>query len=142
MNYIDFTDYIPKPKSMSIYLRSFGPHFNKALCDFAVSNMYLDEDGEDPIEPYTKEQVDTLLENNGIRLEHNKLYDYIFVANMAKADFMGPKGCLQTDEQLARYIKNVIDDPDANEGVTFTRFLATMAVNGVPIDWYDILSKS
>ena len=142
MKNVNLTDYVPKPKSMSVYLRNFGPHFNKALCDFAVSNMYLDEDGDDPIVPYSKEEVDNLLTSNNIRLEHNKLYDYIFVANMAKADFMGPKGCLQTDEQVARYIKNVIDDPDAAEGVTFTRFLATMACNGVPIDWYDILMKS
>ena len=142
MDHIDFTQYDSKPRSQIAYLRNFGPHFNKALCDFATSTMYLDDEEEDPIEPFTKDQVDRILANNNIRLEKNKLYDYVFVACMARADFMGPAGCLQTEEQLAKYTKNVIDDPDAQEGVLFARWLATMAVNGIPIDWAEILRKS
>jgi hypothetical protein len=55
---------------------------------------------------------------------------------------MGEGGCLEDEQHLAKYIKNVIDDPDAMEGVTFARWLATMAVNGIEIEWSDILDHS
>lgn len=142
---MDLTQYDMRPRSQVMYLGNFGPHFNKALCELAVSHMYKSEDDEEdgkPIDPYSKREVDDILASNGITLEKNKLYDYVFVANMAKADYMGKGGCLQNEGQLARYIKNTIDDPDAKEGVTFARWLATMAVNGVPIEWSEILNKS
>lgn len=142
---MDLTQYDVRPRSQVAYLSNFGPHFNKALCEFAVDHMYIpDEDGSNdkPIEPYTKREVDEILASNKITLKKNKLYDYVFVANMAKADYMGKGGCLQSDSQLAKYIKNTIDDPDAEEGVTFARWLATMAVNGIPIEWSEILQKS
>ena len=139
---MNLTQYETLPRSQRIYLMHFGPHFNKSLCKFAVSNMFLDDEELQPIEPFTKEQVDEILASNNVRLANNRLYDYIFVANMAKADYMGEDGCLENERQLARYIKNVIDDPDAKEGVTFARWLATMAVNGVEIEWSDILEHS
>ena len=139
---MNLTDYETLPRSQRIYMMHFGPHFNKALCHFAVSNMFLDDEELQPIEPFTKEHIDEILASNNIRLANNRLYDYIFVANMAKADYMGEGGCLENEQQLARYIKNVIDDPDAKEGVTFARWLATMAVNGIEIEWSDILDRS
>lgn len=90
----------------------------------------------------TKEQVDVLLSNNNIVVKNGQLYDTVFVANMGKADYMGEGGCLEDEQHLAKYIKNVIDDPDAREGVTFARWLATMAVNGIEIEWSDILDHS
>lgn len=39
-------------------------------------------------------------------------------------------------------ILTLTDDPDAKEGVTFARWLATMAVNGIEIEWSDILEHS
>lgn len=120
----------------------FGPHFNKALCKFAVSNMFLDDEELQPIEPFTKDQIDDLLSKYDIRLANNHLYDYIYVANMAKADMMGDDGCLEDDLHLAKYIKNVIDDPDAKEGTIFAKWLAAMANNGIPIEWSEILERS
>ena len=116
----------------------------RSICDYFLYliDMILGDEELQPIEPFTKEQVDEILAANNIRLANNRLYDYIFVANMAKADYMGEGGCLENEQQLARYIKNVIDDPDAREGVTFARWLATMAVNGIEIEWSDILDRS
>ena len=139
---MDFTQYETIPRNQRIYLMHFGPHFNKALCDFAVSKMFLDDEELQPIEPLTKDQVDNILATNNIRLANNRLYDYVFVANMGKADYTGEDGCLEDDLHLAKYIKNTIDDPDAKEGVIFARWLATMAVNGIPIEWSEILENS
>lgn len=72
-------------KSYKKYQRLFGPHFTKELCDFAVSMM---EDENGPIKPFTKQEIDDALKRANITLEYNRLYDYIYVANMCKADFL------------------------------------------------------
>ena len=36
----NFTQYDEYPRGMIVYMRNYGPHFNKRLCDFAVSKMY------------------------------------------------------------------------------------------------------
>lgn len=41
------------------------------------------------LKPITKETLDSLLKTYRIELEENQLYDYVFVANMCKADFLG-----------------------------------------------------
>ena len=68
------------------YLRYNGPHFSEKLCAFATSRMTRDEK---PIKPFSKEEVDTILKANGITLKNNALHDHVFVANMAKADYLG-----------------------------------------------------
>ena len=47
------------PKSMRKYLMHNGWHFNKSLCDFAVSLMT--KHGK-PLDPVSKDTVDKLLE--------------------------------------------------------------------------------
>ena len=89
------------------------------------------------IKPYTKEEVDNILKTNNITLENNNSCDYVYVANMCKADFLGSS---VTDEaHLAKYVKDVIDDPDGYEGMPFTRFYADCIGSGTPIYWEDML---
>jgi hypothetical protein len=90
---------------------------------------------EVPITPFSKKEVDLMLENYGIVLEHNELRDYVYVANMCKADFLGHS--IEDNLHVARYIKDVIDDDDAYDGIVFNRWLADMARKGEPIDWDD-----
>lgn len=126
------------PEGMKRYLNNYGCHFNKKLCQEAVSRMYV-QNGlkKEYITPYTKEQVDEMLESYGVKLKRNKLYDACYIANMCKADFLGKS--VPTEEHLAKYIKDVIDDADAEEGYVFNRFYAdTMFMNN-PIDWDDML---
>ena len=40
------------PDGMKYYINNYGCHFNRKLCQKAVSRMYRDE--EDDIKPYTK----------------------------------------------------------------------------------------
>jgi hypothetical protein len=56
---------------------------------------------------------------------------------MAKADFLGSS--LVTDQQLATYIKDYIDDEDAYDGMPFSRFYIDTVKKGLPIDWDEVL---
>lgn len=116
------------------YLRYNGPHFNKKLVDFATSNM-KDKNGK--LTPYTKEQVDNMLSVAGIKLENNQLYDYVFVANMAKADYYGSS--IIDTIRLAKYIKDVIDDVDGYDGIAFNRWYADMCRKGIVINWEEMI---
>ena len=120
------------------YLSYRGPHFDKALLDFAVSKMTVRKDGkETKLEPIIKQDVDFILKENRIKLENNELLDYVYVANMCKADFIGSS--IPDDTHMALYIKDVIDDIDAPDGLVFNRWYADMCYKGIPIDWDEIL---
>lgn len=131
--------YDDMPEDMKKYLTNYGWHFNKKACNFAVSLMKKYNKvvkKEEKINAYTKEDVDRLLELYHVELENNILYDYVFVANMCKADYLGSS--VPNEEYLTRYIKDTIDDVDASNETTFRRWVATMVGNGNPIDWEDI----
>ncbi len=128
------TKYDIMPESMINYLRYNGKHFNKKLCDFAVSKM-KDKNGR--ITPYTKADVDTLLQAHNIELKNNQLYDYVYVANMCKADFLNSS--VIDEAHLIRYVKDVIDDIDAVDGLVFNRWYADMCYIGIAIDWEEML---
>lgn len=128
------------PQEMIDYLANYGRHFNRKLLKFAVSLMKRrhSSTGElTKLKPIPVEDIDKLLETYNIKLEHNQLYDYVYVANMCKADFLGSS--IPDEEHLAKYIKDVIDDPDANEGIVFNRWLSDTRRNGIAIDWEKML---
>ena len=134
----DLSQYDIKPKYMINYIRYYGYHFNKALCEFAVSKMKKKEGLKMvKIASYTREEVDALLKKYGVELANKKGYDYVYVANMCKADFLGDS--VPNEQYLARYVKNVIDDPDGYEGLVFYRWYADMCKKGVIIDWEDMI---
>lgn len=138
MQNTDLTQYDIKPEYMVNYLRYNGPHFNKKLCQFAVSMMEKKVGSTMvKITPYTKENVDQILQRNGIKLEHNQLYDYVYVANMCKADFLGSS--VVDENHLAKYVKDVIDDADAYDGIVFNRWYADMCRKGIAIDWENMI---
>lgn len=138
MFYKEMGSYDDIPEGMKLYINNYGCHFNKKLCKEAVSRMYKDNDGKkEYIKPYSKEQVDSMLEAYGIRLERNKLYDAVYVANMCKADFLGKS--VPTEQHLAKYVKDVIDDADAEEGYVFNRFYADCMFMDNPIEWEDCI---
>ena len=72
----DLTQYDIKPEGLVNYLRYNGPHFNKKLFEFAISNMTVRSGGTQvKLSPFLKEQIDNILKVNGIKLENNQLYD-------------------------------------------------------------------
>lgn len=126
--------YDDMPKYMRKYLQNYGWHFNKAMCSYAVSLMR--KNGK-KLEPLTKDYIDKVLENNNIKLTRNVGYDYIFVANMCKADYYGSS--IPDEKHFALYIKDTIEDEDAGDGTTMRRWYATMIANGQIVDWEDFI---
>jgi len=138
MTRVNFTQYDEIPEAMVSYMRHYGPHFNKKLWKFAVSRMTRVRNNiEEPIVPYTKEEVKAMLEAQNIKLKNDQLYDSVFVANMCKADFLGSS--IADEAHVARYVKDVIDDVDAYDGIVFNRWYADMCYTGVAIDWEEML---
>ena len=123
--------YDDRPSSMKRYLKYYGQHFNKKLCQFAVSKM---DHGKTPV---SKEQVDNILNKYNIELENNELYDYVYVYNMGNNDFMGSS--IADEKHLAMYVKDVIDDEDGYDGLPFNRWYSDMCRKGKPIDWNEYL---
>ena len=126
--------YDETPEGMKVYINNYGCHFNKKLSDEAAKRMYTEVNGKKQyITPYTKEQVDALLKANNITLDRDKLWDKVYIANMVKADFYGK--AVPNEQCLAKYIKDAIDDPDADEGYIFNRWYADQMFMNNPIDW-------
>ena len=128
------------PREMRTYLRNNGRHFNKKACELAVKNMRKYNDTTrrlERIEPLDKNAVDELLKNNGITLDDARGYDYVYVANMCKADFYGT--AVEDERHMALYIKCVIDDADAVGGMIFNRWLADCDTKGISIEWEELL---
>lgn len=126
--------YDDMPKYMKIYLRNYGWHFNKALCEYAVSNMKKDNK---PLEIVSKDFIDDILMRFGITLTKNVGYDYIFVGNMCKADYYG--SCIEDEHHFALYIKDTIEDEDVSDGTIMRRWYATMVANGLMVEWEDMI---
>lgn len=126
---LDFYD--DRPTSMKRYLKYYGEHFNKKLCNFAVSKM---DHGKVPV---PKEKVDEILQRHNIKLENNELHDYVYVYNMGNNDYMGSS--IIDEKHLAMYVKDVIDDKDGYDGIVFNRWYADMVVQGIPIEWEEML---
>ena len=124
------------PEGMETYLEFNGWHFNKKMCQWAVSRMYkMDGDKKESIQPYTMDSLKALKEKT--RVEFDLTYDAVYIANMCKADFLGSS--IQNETQLVMYVKDVIEDPDGYDGMPFTRFYADCIGSGTSIPWSDLL---
>ena len=127
------------PQGLKEYLSFYGFHFSKKLCEYAVSKMKVkDSNGKmSPITPYTKEEVDALLKKYNIDIENKVGYDYVYVANMCKADYLNKS--VPDEHHLALYIKDYVDDPDGYEGIVMSRYYADVIGSGNPIIWEDMI---
>lgn len=123
------------PYGMEEYIEIYGWHFSKKMCDWAVSMMYSDDEGINT--SYDKDRIDSLLNMYGITLKNSKGYDYVYVANMGKSDFMGKS--ITDEHHLMKFVKDYIDDKDGYDGMPFTRFYADCIGKGNPICWNDMI---
>lgn len=117
------------PEEMENYLSHNGFHFNKKAYDYAAKKMSND--------PYTKEQVEELLKRYGITLKNDTLYDKVYVATMAKSDFLGKS--IPNEQYLAMFVRDYLDDEDGCGEEAFRRWIADSIGRGEPIDWYELL---
>lgn len=131
---MDLTQFDIKPEEMVNYLRYNGPHFSKKLADFAIKKMR--KDGK-KLQPITEENMAKMFSENKIDIENDFLYDPLYVINMAKADFFGSS--ITTEANLAKFVKDYLDDEDGYDGIAFNRFLADCARKGIAINWREML---
>ena len=87
--------------------------------------------------PISKEKADEILSRHNVKLEHNELYDYVYVLNMGNNDFFGSS--ITDEKHLALYVKDVIDDEDGYDGIVFNRWYADTVRQGIPIEWDEML---
>lgn len=131
---------IERPEAMKSYLAHYGWHFNKKMCDYAVSMMRKKEKITGKVvkvEPMTKEALDELLKKQGVTLENNVMYDAAYVANMCKADYL--KSSVSDDAHLAFFVKDTVDDVDASDGEIMRCWWAKMVGRGIGVEWEDML---
>ena len=92
--------------------------------------------GKQKITPYSLEDLQSLLNRTGVQL--NKVdYDAVYVANMAKADFLNSS--IDDETHLALFVKDCCEDVDGYDGMIFTRFYADCIGKGNPINWEDMI---
>lgn len=128
------------PKEMRAYLRNYGYSFSKRACEYAISLMRKRNTATgktEPIVAMSKEQAEELLTKHGIKLENNIGYNFVYVLNMAIADYF--KSSLKEEKDLAQYVKDTIDDIDGNPDNIFRKWLVSMDGDGIPIDWEDMI---
>ena len=135
----NLTAYEVMPEALSVYLSHNGPHFNKACCEFAVSQMYKEDDKGNPqqIKILSKGEVEQLLRTYSIKVRYAQLEDVTYVANMCKADYFG--GSVPSNQHMALYIKETLDDRDGCEGLVFNRWIADMKWLGIAIPWDEFI---
>lgn len=127
------------PRDMKKYLKNYGYHFNKKMCEFAVSKMYKqDKNGgkKEKIQMVEKDKVHELLKKYNITLENDEMYDSTYLYSMAMADYMGTAF---DEATTAKWIKATIDDVDKPSGFIFNRWYADMCFAGIPIDWEEFI---
>ena len=73
--------YDTMPQDMRAYLSNYGWHFNKHLCEWAISQMR--DKNKSKITPYDKEKVETMLKQYGVEIPSEKIYDAVYVLHMA-----------------------------------------------------------
>ena len=123
------------PEDMKLYLSNYGRHFNKKMYEFAVSNMY--KEGGQKAMPINKDVLKSKLQQYGIKVNNDILYDGCYCYTMCAMDFLG-KSVIDEQHQLM-YVRDLIDDPDAVDGQIFNRFYADCCLQGIPIDWEEML---
>lgn len=127
--------YEVKPPAMRAYLSNYGWHFSKTMAEWAASLM-TDKTGS-PIKPYTREQVEIMLKNNAVKIADKYIYDAVYVANMAKADYWGSS--IADEQHLAKFVGDYLNDPDGTPELAFSRFYSDTIIKGIPIFWEDML---
>ena len=127
------------PEDMKTYLSYYGMNFSKKLYEFAVGNMRRETaDGKmEKVKPMTADELKSLLSKHKIEIEHNDLYNALYLAAMVKADYWGSS--IEDEEHLAKYIEDTLCDVDAAEGQVFARYLADCSVGGCIIYWEDMI---
>lgn len=128
------------PEKMRVYISNYGFNFNKKAFNEAVGMMKRMNQATRKMEkivPVPKEKVSEILAMHGVVLEHDTLYNAAYVYNMGMADYYGSS--IVDEAHLAKYVKDVLDDPDGSEELPFRFWLQKLVAIGKPVDWEDLV---
>jgi len=127
------------PQDMKRYLRYFGWHFNRKAYEFAASLMWKhDQNGNKVKVPMLKkDEVDNLLTANGISIDSQGNYDYMYWAMQCKADLM--PGAIDDSKHHAMYVKMMSSDPDVTDEAAFRTWYIKAVGSGVAVPFEDFL---
>lgn len=123
------------PQDMRAYLSNYGWHFNKHLCEWAISLMR--DKNKAKLSLYDREKVESMLKQHGVEIPMEQIYDAMYVLHMARADYMGSS--IADEAHLAKFVGDYLNDPDGYEEVALTRFYADCLGKGIGIDWSIVL---
>lgn len=125
---------------MEEYLSTYGWHFSKKLCEWAVAHMtYKDErlNQTKHVEMIKKEDLDNIFKRFGIDPTEFTAYDAVYVYHMAKADY--GRITLPDDQRLVLFVRDYLKDHDGYDEVAMTRFYADCIGKGEMPDWEECL---
>lgn len=128
------------PSGMQEYLDTYGWHFSKKMCEWAVKKMKRKNPQtgkEEPIDYMDKDKADEFLKKYNVSLPDAKGYDCVYCLNMARADYF--KSSIADEQHLALFVKDYMGDVDGYPTIAFTRFYADCIGTGTPINWEDML---
>ena len=124
------------PSGMEEYLETYGWHFSRKLCEWAVAHMRRRGTGKgeaESIKMLSKEDLDTLFRRYGVDPTDFMCYDAVYVYHMAKADFY--ESSIVDEQHLVMYVKDYLGDPDGYDEIAMTRFYADCIGRGEMPDW-------
>ena len=128
------------PSGMQEYLDTYGWHFSKKMCEWAVSKMKRKNPQtgkEEPLDYMDKDKADEFLKKYNVTLPDVKGYDHVYELNSARADYF--KSSIADEAHMALYVKDFFSDTDGYPTMAFTRFYADcIGKSDMPI-WEDML---
>lgn len=137
---MDLHEFALMPVGQQVYVIANGYHFDKKLYEYAASmmrKMNKQTQKEEKVPVFTKEEVDVILKKFGVEVENKGNYDYVYAAQMCRADYLG--GSVPDEQRLAMYVRETCDDVDAPDGLIFRTWVMKMSTMGESIDWYQFL---
>lgn len=116
------------------YMDANKGYFSKALAEWAISRMQVDDEKGDliDIKAVPIEKVDETLRRFKVEIPEESRYDAWYLYNMCRADYAKS---LPTDEKIVEYIDETINDPDCEPTSVLACFRAKMDIMNVPIHW-------
>ena len=128
------------PSGMKEYLDTYGWHFSKKMCEWAVSKMKRKNPQtgkEEPLDYMDKDKTEEFLKKYNVVLDNVKGYDHVYILAMVRSDFF--KSAITDEQHLALYVKDFFGDTDGYPTMAFTRFYADCIGSGTPIQFDDML---
>lgn len=130
----------PMPSGMEEYLSTYGWHFSKKMCEWAISKMRRrakDSAQEEPMQLLAKEDVDTIFRRYGVDPTSYTAYDAVYIYHMLMSDFYGIS--LVDERHLVLHVKAYLDDVDGYDEIALTRFYADCIGRGEMPPWEDCI---